>query len=138
MRKSAFFVVLLVATILSALSLRRTGAEVVPHHGAEVEAEGRANDCITCHDGLAAKNAGFCTVQCDFRGPHSILKRYPPSGKEKSFAPLEDLISKGVKLEQGRITCISCHNLRNPDRFHLWTDKTGDSLCLTCHVSQGR
>ena len=138
MRKRVFFVVLFVTLVACVIFLRRPGAELIPHHGLEVEADGTADDCIGCHDGFVAKNASFCTVECDFRGSHPILKHYPPPGKEAAFVPLEVLTAEGVKLEQGQITCISCHNLRNPDRYHLWIDNGDDKLCQACHLSPGR
>jgi predicted CXXCH cytochrome family protein len=137
MRRSVFLVALFVAIAASMSFPRSPRTEIIPHHGLEVEADGTADDCLGCHDGFVARNASFCTVKCDFRGSHPILKRYPPLGKESSFVPLEVLAAKAVKLEQGQITCISCHNLHNSSRYHLSIDNAGDKLCYACHLSQG-
>ena len=138
MRRTVFFGVLFVAVVFSVLLLRRPAAEVIPHHGNDVESEGRAEDCLMCHDGFVASSASPCTVQCDFRGSHSILKFYPPAGKELLYAPLDSLLAMGMKLENGKVTCISCHNLHNPGRYHLWIDNSESRLCSTCHLVQGR
>ena len=110
-------------------------AELVSHHSARVEANGPAQDCISCHDGSAAKHISFCTVRCDFSGSHSILKRYPPAGKAAHYAPAAAVQARGVKLQDGKVTCISCHDLRNPSRDHLVMDNTGSRLCLVCHLT---
>ena len=110
-------------------------AELVSHHSTRVEANGPAHDCISCHDGATAKHVSFCTVRCDFSGGHSILKRYPPAGKAAQYAPAAAVQAKGVKLQDGMVTCISCHDLRNPSRDHLVMDNTGSRLCLVCHLT---
>lgn len=110
-------------------------AEVVSHHSTMVEANGPVQDCISCHDGSAAKHVSFCTVRCDFSGGHSVLKRYPPAGKAAHYAPAAAVRARGVKLENGMVTCISCHDLRNTSRDHLIMDNAGSRLCLVCHLT---
>lgn len=109
-------------------------AEEVRHHGISVEADGTLVQCVSCHDGSAAHNVSFCTSQCSAATSHSVLKNYPPAGRQASFAPLAVVKSKGIKFDQGRVTCISCHNLRNPSKNHLVMENRGSSLCLTCHI----
>jgi predicted CXXCH cytochrome family protein len=109
-------------------------AGMVEHHGQSVEAEGTAKDCLFCHDGSQAKHVSVCTVKCDFRAPHSILRPYPPKGKESKYAPVAVLIAKGVRIEEGKVTCISCHNLNNPAPGHLVRDEQG-RMCTICHIT---
>lgn len=133
MRGKLFLGFLVLATVLLALFQLRSKAEMIPHHGLEVLADGVAMDCLGCHDGSVAGVVSFCRVECNFRSPHSILKTYPPLGKEEQYLPLESMLQEGMKLEDGKITCISCHNLRNSDRFHLQLDDAGRELCFVCH-----
>jgi len=109
-------------------------AERIEHHGVTVEAEADARDCISCHDGSLGHNVSFCTVQCGFKTSHSILKEYPPRGKERLFAPVAAVKAKGIKFIDGKVTCISCHNLKNPNEHHLVMDNSGSRLCLACHI----
>jgi predicted CXXCH cytochrome family protein len=109
-------------------------AEQVQHHGGMVDADGTASQCLSCHDGLISHNVSFCTVRCSVTGSHSIEKNYPPPGKEASFAPVASVKAKGIKLINSKVTCISCHNLRNPAKNHLVMDNQGSKLCLACHL----
>jgi hypothetical protein len=110
-------------------------AEKVEHHGNIVEAEGTAENCISCHDGLHARNVVFCTVKCDFSTPHSIMKKYPPIGKKASYASVAEVTAKGIRIVNGMVTCISCHNLKNQARLHLILDEKG-RLCAICHIRE--
>lgn len=109
-------------------------AEPVPHHGMAVEVRGPSEECLGCHDGMIARNVHFCTVNCSFKTSHSLFRKYPPSGKEDAFRPATDLKAEGIELVDGMVSCISCHNLKNPERFHLVMDNSGSRLCFACHV----
>lgn len=109
-------------------------AEQIPHHGRMVEADAPARDCLSCHDGAGAPNIPTCTVRCVVTDSHSIEKNYPPAGKERLYAPLAAVQAKGIKIVAGKITCISCHNLRSKDRYLLVMDNAGSRLCLACHI----
>jgi predicted CXXCH cytochrome family protein len=111
-------------------------ADRVAHHGNTVDAEGIAESCISCHDGSIAGNVSFCTVKCDFSTPHAIMKRYPPMGKKASFfASAAEVTAKGVRIVNGKVTCVSCHNLKNAARYHLVQDERG-RLCVICHIKE--
>ena len=107
----------------------------VVHHGNTVDAEGIAESCISCHDGSIAGNISFCTVKCDFSTPHAIMKKYPPAGKSAFYAPVAEARAKGVRIVNGKVTCISCHNLKNEGRYHLVQDDRG-KLCAICHIKK--
>ncbi len=111
-------------------------AEQVSHHGTTAEVNGKAVICISCHDGSLAHVVSYCTVKCDFSTSHAILKRYPPPGKERDYAPAGVLAAEGIKLERDQVTCISCHDLKNPGENHLVRAKSGKNLCRICHVRQ--
>jgi predicted CXXCH cytochrome family protein len=122
-------------TVLSLTVPIPVRAEVISHHTAMVEANGPAHLCISCHDGTSAKHVSFCTVKCEFSGSHALLKNYPPARKANAYAPAAVLQAKGLKLENGKVTCISCHDLRKPSRYHLVLENTESRLCLVCHVT---
>jgi predicted CXXCH cytochrome family protein len=122
-------------TLLVVLMVLSTAtAEMVEHHGQSVEAEGAARDCLSCHDGSRASNVAICTVQCNFKTSHSILRPYPPKGKESQYASVADLAAKGIKLVDGKVTCISCHKLSSPAKKHLIRDEQG-RMCTICHIT---
>jgi len=119
---------------LAVMAAALARAEMVSHHTATVEANGRADECISCHDGKTAKHVSFCTVKCDYSSSHAVLKKYPPAGKADKFAPAAVLQAKGIQLENGKVTCISCHDLRKTGRNHLVMDNKQSRLCFACHV----
>ncbi len=129
MKPTAPFLGLMLIALLPAAS----PAGPVQHHGLTVESDGSSAQCLACHDGSTAGAVSYCTVQCDFRSSsHVIEKDYPPRRNRDSFASVAEVTAKGVKLINGKVTCISCHDLKNPARFHLIVN--GDrKLCSICH-----
>ena len=116
-------------------SLQKTvQAEQIIHHGVEVNYRGSASDCLACHDGGLARPVATCTVTCGYKTAHSLLKDYPPVKKRKKFVPAAVVKAKGIKFENGKVTCISCHNLKNPKRYHLVMENKKSRLCLACHI----
>lgn len=132
MRKTIIAASLLLGLILFVLLVRLPHAELVEHHGLQVEAD-TATDCIVCHDGMVGSNVSYCTVDCGLSN-HAVLTAYPPPGKEREFTTAETLTAKGIKLENGQVTCISCHNLRNTQQYHLAMETNGSALCYACHI----
>lgn len=134
MRKAYGISGLLLGMILFGLWLRFPHAEQVMHHGLEVKITADLSDCIVCHDGMVGPTVSICTVDCKFTSPHSILKEYPPFGKEQEYAPADKLAAKGIILQNHKVTCVSCHNLKNPQKYHLVMENNGSALCYACHI----
>lgn len=109
-------------------------AEQVEHHGQQVEQNGTTTDCIACHDGSIAKNVSVCTVKCGFNDSHSVFKDYPPRGKEGSYVPVNSLQEKGIQLVNGKVACISCHDLKKTGKYRLVIDNEKSRLCFACHI----
>ncbi len=109
-------------------------AETLAHHGHQVDMTIDAYTCITCHDGLIGSEVPFCTVKCNVRTSHSVMKSYPPAGKEDLYASVEDIEMKGIPLFEGKVVCQSCHDLRNPGKNHLVVKSQDQNLCTTCHT----
>lgn len=135
MRTTLFLLVLTLGFMLFTLMGISSG-EKIDHHGHTVVVSGDISDCIVCHDGTIASNTSFCIKNCDYNTAHSVVRNYPPQGQEDSYAPTSSLLEKGIKLYDGKTTCLSCHNLKNQDRFHLAVDNSGSKLCYTCHISK--
>ena len=135
MRKILFLFTLVFAVALLAVMLKSPRAEQVEHHGYLVNAMGRTTDCLACHDGTAAKSVSNCIgVNCLMSDSHPVDKPYPPPGKEEGYAPVDQVTATQIKLDEGKITCISCHDLKNPAPQHPAVNNDGSRLCLTCHL----
>jgi hypothetical protein len=125
---------LALAGILSALLVSTPGAEELLHHEILVESEGNANDCLSCHDGLTAPAAKISVKIGNFFCGHPINRDYPPDKKSEFYLPIEQVTNAGIKLLNGQVTCISCHNLKNPEKYHLTVPIDKSYLCFTCHI----
>lgn len=110
-------------------------AQEVIHHDFLVDADDPYG-CLSCHDGMVAPNIIPCTVNCLFNqfGSHTVFVRYPPPGKESYFAPAGQLEAMGIRLTNGEITCVSCHNLINQNKYHLVMENYRSRLCRACHI----
>lgn len=114
--------------------------------------------CLSCHDGSNASNKyGFMSKIKGGPGSESFLysgtasiarAKDHPIGfvyekAERSMMDLRnssDLVTESftVKdlLRQGRMECVSCHdvhNFRNEGEKFLWTTDARSNFCFTCH-----
>jgi len=98
--------------------------------------------CMECHDGVTARESA--TANAWNRGPGSIGDKrrdhpvgvpYPSRFSRKGtgpFRPTKSLPPK-VRLPDGQVSCISCHDLYASDRNKLSVPIESSALCLTCH-----
>lgn len=133
MKRTVLLNRLVLAAVLTALSFSAPGAEEISHHGDIVDSEGSATDCLHCHDGLTATAIKSLTTIGRFFCNHPINRDYPPAGMAEAYQPLEQITGAGIKLLKGQVTCISCHNLKNTDKFHLAVPLDKSDLCFSCH-----
>lgn len=114
--------------ILSLLYLSSPRADEVPHgpNGEFlVDSGGDVTYCLVCHDGTRVK---------PLDPSHPVDKTYPAAGQDASYVAYDQASSAGIRFINGQVACISCHNLKNPDRYHLTVEMARSRLCLTCHV----
>jgi predicted CXXCH cytochrome family protein len=119
---------LALAILLVPLSEDSVFAEKISHQRVTADPDSPARECLACHDGTVGK--------CNFQGPHSKLPVYPPRGKEREYASVASLKTSGIRLENGRLTCISCHDLRNSGARHLIKAGQGNTICGRCHIKR--
>ncbi len=103
--------------------------------------------CLGCHDGtvatstigsshalLAGIREGFAVPDGYAWRDHPIGISYPGSPRE--YRPQSFVESKNVRLPEGRIECISCHdphNVGGHDGMLVMSNRRS-ALCLTCHI----
>lgn len=130
MKKGYFVAVLCFFAVSPAFSL-----EYVKHKKFVVDADGLMVDCLSCHNGTKAPAVTNCqNGMCRIYANHIVAVLYPPIDGPEKYAPLTAIYNKGMALENGRITCITCHNLREKHRFQLRVYPERSELCLTCHL----
>lgn len=111
-------------------------ARQVGHYKFLVESE-NPQSCIDCHYGEEGEANSRCPKNCsiDPETSHPIAKKYPPRGKEKEYIPIKEIRKQGlVKLHDGKITCISCHDVANNISYHTVVEDRGTYLCKLCHI----
>jgi len=103
--------------------------------------------CLGCHDGtiatstmgtshalLAGMREGFAVPDGFVWRDHPIGIPYPAGRRD--YRPKSFVEKAGIRLPEGRIECISCHDPHNTRGIEhlLATSNRRSALCLTCHV----
>ena len=92
--------------------------------------------CGKCHNGQVGHDITAKVMGTDLRNDHPISMRYAGIGfKDVDFRPLEtpDGFLNGVKLYDGNVECMTCHNVHDPSR-PLLLRANAEVLCFTCHT----
>ncbi|MBI5385152.1 MAG: hypothetical protein HZA90_10750 [Verrucomicrobia bacterium] len=93
--------------------------------------------CNGCHaeivHGRPAKMLGT-----GLHDDHPISMTYPTAAQDEKFYLPPDLQNGwgagNVRLRQGKVECVSCHDVHKPDYApFLVKPNTGSALCITCH-----
>ena len=98
-------------------------------------------DCILCHDGMNAKyhDIRFRQGRRESISLVTVLASHPIGMSYGSMAYENDKLRNmanldpSITLVDGRVGCLSCHNLLNPEKFHLAMNNENSQLCLQCH-----
>lgn len=104
--------------------------------------DGRTRQCLTCHDGLSAPESLNDTPWNRGRGPigdqqrnHPIGVSYTgrtPTGSSVALRAAS-LLPGHVQLPDGKVSCVSCHDLYAKGKHLLTVPAERSQLCLTCH-----
>lgn len=93
-------------------------------------------ECLSCHDGVVSKMTDVAPRAGDFRHSiglsHPIGIEYPIVSVRQDFVNISALPSS-IKLFDGKVGCLSCHNLYGGKKNFLVMENRGSALCLSCH-----
>jgi len=104
--------------------------------------DSQSRRCLECHDGVNAVDGASTTARN--RGPgsvgdprrnHPVGVPYPPHAKRggaERFRPAARL-PISIRLPEGKVSCVSCHDLYALDRNRLTVPIEGSTLCFSCH-----
>ena len=103
-----------------------------------------SNECLACHDGVMAQNFKIRIKNNpnnrvmsleDIIGGHPVgmeYDRYLSGAKGKEYRTDVKFNSEAVFAE-GKIGCLTCHNLLNKAKGHLVMNNEKSELCFSCH-----
>ncbi len=97
-------------------------------------------NCLGCHDGTQASDSGGNIADGIWRhgGPdignsHPVGSLYSEAARKVSLRPAE-MLPDSIQLPDGRIGCLSCHNMYSQNKYLLAIENVRSRLCLTCHI----
>jgi hypothetical protein len=132
MAKRKVFILLLFMVLSGGAILSFCGNN--PLHQSQAAGVLTMKECLSCHNGMVGRAISVCLGnECMYTRNHSIMGSYPPHGKERAYASVKEIQDAGCILEDGKVTCLSCHDLTKPPP-HIIRD--GDRLCFICHIDK--
>lgn len=92
--------------------------------------------CIACHDGSLGNGGNVRThdEKSAINGSHSIGTDYNTISYRKSGYRNIHNIRASIKFVDGRLGCLSCHDLQNKGKAHLVESMESSKLCFECHA----
>jgi len=107
---------------------------VVDHRGHKVDHRAGSVACLSCHNGTRARSVMTCDNRmCRIYAKHVVEVPYPLDGNRK-YPPAKEIRARGLELDNGKISCFTCHDLRNHAPMNLVLPQTDDDLCGVCHT----
>ena len=72
-------------------------------------------------------------ISSDLSDDHPVNIDYPVNATW-GFRPVADAEAAGAKLYDGKVECLSCHNVHDPQYgSFLIKSNGGSAVCYTCH-----
>lgn len=92
--------------------------------------------CMTCHDGILATHSPVTTGKPSggFGKNHPIGMDYAQVSFTKRGYVNRQNINRAIHFIDGKVGCMSCHNVVNNKAKHLVTDMDNSELCFVCHI----
>ena len=99
-------------------------------------------ECLACHDGVLAREAKHRVFNGNWQrvksietilGAHPIGMDYDQYRWRKEYVPVE-MLPADMVLMNGKVTCVTCHNLLGKTRKYLAVDNDKSRLCFSCHI----
>jgi predicted CXXCH cytochrome family protein len=110
-----------------------------------------SSECLSCHDGTIASDGGAMSLNGNNRNSgvwdhqgqgksyggassHPIGIDYKDAFRRNPQGIIEiSMLPRTILLPDGKVECVSCHNLYTREANLLSVANYGSRLCLTCH-----
>jgi len=96
-----------------------------------------SRDCLACHDGSLGSGGNVRSAheaKSAIQGSHPIGVDFNNISYKKSGYRNIHNIRPSIKFVDGRLGCLSCHNIQNKEKKHLVVSLNGSALCFECHA----
>lgn len=92
--------------------------------------------CMACHDGTLGKggNVKLHGENSAISGSHPVGTDYNNISYRKSGYRNIHNVRTSIKFVDGRLGCLSCHDLQNKEKSHLVASMESSKLCFECHA----
>lgn len=95
-------------------------------------------NCERCHTDIWGGGERVLVLGTDLSNDHPISMPYPSPAQDPGFNqppdPQEGWGEGSVRLVDGYVECVSCHDVHDPDNDpFLNQSNAASSLCLVCH-----
>jgi predicted CXXCH cytochrome family protein len=113
-----------------------TQGQLTPHDDGAPLDEYSAQ-CLSCHEGSVSQRGVVDLREGTFQHgeigmTHPVGVAYPRGSDAAGYTSIHAL-PQGVLLFNGKVGCLSCHNLYSARPGLLAMDMTGSALCVACH-----
>ena len=127
---------------IGAAHVRADQSQSGSHRLATFGLDTQTRQCLGCHDGVSAGDSLNKTPWErsngsleDNRRNHPVGVHYPdrtPRNISVPFRPASSLPER-IRLPEGKVGCVSCHDLYAGDEHLLTVPIEGSELCFACH-----
>ncbi|MDD5176549.1 MAG: cytochrome c3 family protein [Sterolibacterium sp.] len=105
-----------------------------------IDIDAHSLHCLGCHAGGHAPGGSVSVSRngvlrhASGSAPHPIGRSFREASSRGRFHPESQLAQKKIKLSDGKISCISCHEAYKKDHGKLVVSLDRSGLCLSCHA----
>jgi len=109
-----------------------TGTYLITDHSNSIDR--MSLECIECHTAYTdASGIGTWTHSSGNSHPVGVSYEDASSKKTHKFRPVS-MLSRDIRLFDGKIGCGTCHNIYSKEKFMLTMNNFKSRLCLECHI----
>ncbi len=110
--------------------------------GGSTDSESRR--CLSCHDGVIAGDSSgrhgagrTRAIGANNGADHPVgvvYGRLRPGEGPPARLRHQGTLPKQIRLPEGKVSCVSCHDLYSRTPAHLTVTNEGSALCIACHA----
>ena len=138
LQKYAVMAILTLVIVFATEFCFSASTSLVKHFGQVTDNYAGPYECLACHDNIIAKMGDFQMIRLGEKpnplSSHPINIDYPAElTGDINFANMDEVDAAGLRLLDGKIVCITCHDLRLSSAHFLAVTTDKSKICFVCH-----